>query len=174
MSPVLRASPHERRCSPSSQISPGLLTTEAASHSLSMVSAGSEVFSSKSIAIWSISTGSKPVIEMSRSSSTRSSASSGSSMARRFRSQPAFSVILLSAKSNARFLASLRPSRTIAGTSLRSRSIAAARRPCPNRIVLLSSTTMGTTKPKTRMLSAIWRICFLECVRALRGLGLSA
>ena len=42
MSPALRASPHERRCSPSSQISPGLLTTEAASHSLSMVSAGSE------------------------------------------------------------------------------------------------------------------------------------
>ena len=24
------------------------------------------------------------------------------------------------------------------------------------------------------MLSAIWRICFFECVRALRGLGLSA
>jgi hypothetical protein len=29
MSPVLRASPHERRCSPSSQVSPGLLTTVA-------------------------------------------------------------------------------------------------------------------------------------------------
>ena len=43
-------------------------------------------------------------------------------MARRFRSQPAFSAILLSAKSNARFLASLSPSSTITGTSLRPRS----------------------------------------------------
>ena len=74
MSPALRASPQERRCSPSSQISPGLLTTEAVSHSLSTVSAGSEVFSSKSIAIWSISTGSKPVMEMSKPSARRSSA----------------------------------------------------------------------------------------------------
>ena len=106
-----------------------------------MVSAGSEVSSSKSIAIWSISTGSKPVIEMSRPSSMRSSASSGSSMARRSRSQPAFSAILLSAKSNARFLASLSPSSTITGTSLRPRSFAASRRPCPNRIVLFSSTS---------------------------------
>ena len=32
MSPVWRASPHERRCSPSSQISPGLLTTDAVSY----------------------------------------------------------------------------------------------------------------------------------------------
>ena len=27
----------------------------------------------------------------------------------------------------------------------------------------------GTRKPKSPMLSAIWRICFFECVRALRG-----
>ena len=31
----------------------------------------------------------------------------------------------------------------------------------------------GTVKPQAPMLSAIWRICFFECVRALRGLGLS-
>ena len=82
-------------------------------------------------------------------------------MERRFRSQPAFSVILLSARSKARFLASLRPSRTITGTVLRSRLSAAARRPCPNRMVLFSSTTIGTTKPKARMLWAICRTCFL-------------
>src|SRR3981189_904681 len=33
---------------------------------------------------------------------------------------------------------------------------------------------IGTTKPQAPMLSAIWRIYFFECVRALRGLGLSS
>jgi hypothetical protein len=30
---------------------------------------------------------------------------------------------------------------------------------------------MGTRKPNAVMLSAIWRICFFECVRALRALA---
>src|ERR1700704_3964527 len=33
---------------------------------------------------------------------------------------------------------------------------------------------IGATKPQAPMLSAIWRIYFFECVRALRGLGLSS
>ena len=33
---------------------------------------------------------------------------------------------------------------------------------------------IGTRKPNAAMLSAIWWICLFECVRALRGLGLSA
>src|SRR5450759_319323 len=37
-----------------------------------------------------------------------------------------------------------------------------------------SSIRIGTTNPNAAMLSAIWRICFFECVRALRALGLSA
>jgi hypothetical protein len=32
----------------------------------------------------------------------------------------------------------------------------------------------GTRNPKAVMLSAIWRICFFECILALRALGVSA
>ncbi len=32
----------------------------------------------------------------------------------------------------------------------------------------------GLLKPNAAMLSAIWRICRRECVRALRGLGFSS
>src|SRR5436190_4464249 len=37
-----------------------------------------------------------------------------------------------------------------------------------------SSIRIGTRNPNAAMLSAIWRICFFECVLALRALGLSA
>jgi hypothetical protein len=37
-----------------------------------------------------------------------------------------------------------------------------------------SSIRTGTRKPNAAILSAIWRICFFECVLALRALGLSA
>jgi hypothetical protein len=36
------------------------------------------------------------------------------------------------------------------------------------------SIRIGTRKPKAVVLSAIWRICFFEWVRALRALGLIA
>jgi hypothetical protein len=35
-----------------------------------------------------------------------------------------------------------------------------------------SLTSSGFVKPKAAMLLAIWRICLLECVLELRGLGL--
>lgn len=60
------------------------------------------------------------------------------------------------------------------GIFSRPRSFAARIRPCPPSVVEVSSMSTGTRKPKTPMLSAIWRICFFECVRALRGLGLIA
>ena len=37
-----------------------------------------------------------------------------------------------------------------------------------------SSTSSGTRNPNAVMLSAIWRICLRECVRAFRRLGVSA
>src|SRR6266550_3180794 len=98
----------------------------AVAHRGSTVSAGSDGSSSKSAVIWSISTGAKPVIEMSRPSTTRRSASSGSSADRSSRSQPAFSAILLSARESARRLASERSRTSIAGTCLRPSSLAAA------------------------------------------------
>ena len=42
-------------------------------------------------------------------------------------------------------------------------------RPWPAIIPPFASIRMGLVKPKRRMLSAIWRICFLEWVRAFRG-----
>ena len=61
----------------------------------------------------------------------------------------------------------------MAGILLRPRSFAASSRPCPASSIEFSSISTGTVKPQATMLSAIWRICFLECVRALRGLDLS-
>lgn len=48
---------------------------------------------------------------------------------------------------------------------------AASRRPWPARIMLAASMTNGFKNPNFRMLAAIWRICFLEWVRAFLGLG---
>jgi hypothetical protein len=79
-------------------------------------------------------------IERSRSSS---SASSANSLARTSRSQPAFSVSLLSAIANRRFCASLSPTALIVGTVSSPSSFAAASRPCPARITSSSSTTIG-------------------------------
>jgi hypothetical protein len=79
-----------------------LLAGAAVSHSGSIASCGSDASSSKSTVSWSISTGEKPVIEMSSPSTTRISASSGSSAARISRSQPAPSAIRLSARASVR------------------------------------------------------------------------
>jgi hypothetical protein len=53
------------------------------------------------------------------------------------------------------------------------KSLAAATLPCPARIVPASSIRTGLVKPKAFMLSAIWRTCFLEWVRALLVNGCS-
>jgi hypothetical protein len=45
-------------------------------------------------------------------------------------------------------------------------SLAASTRPCPAMISLSSLIKTGLVKPNRSMLSAIWRICFLEWVRA--------
>ena len=58
------------------------------------------------------------------------------------------------------------------GTVARPSSFAAATRPWPARIMFDSSISTGLVKPKVRMLSAIWRTCFFEWVRALPGQGL--
>ena len=58
------------------------------------------------------------------------------------------------------------------GTVARPSSFAAATRPWPARMVFDSSISTGLVKPKVRMLSAIWRTCFFEWVRALPGQGL--
>lgn len=60
------------------------------------------------------------------------------------------------------------------GTCFRPSSLAASTRPCPARICPSSSIRTGLVKPKRSMLFAIWRSCFLECVRAFRGLGVSS
>ena len=52
-----------------------------------------------------------------------------------------------------------------------SSSRAASTRPCPARMRFSPSISTGLVKPKRRMLSAIWRSCLRECVRALRGPG---
>ena len=54
---------------------------------------------------------------------------------------------------------------------VRPRTVAAATRPWPARIVPASSISTGTVKPNCRMLATICRICFLEWVRAFRGHG---
>ena len=55
------------------------------------------------------------------------------------------------------------------GTVAISSSRAASTRPWPARMRFSPSISTGLVKPKRRMLSAIWRICLRECVRALRG-----
>ena len=125
-SSALRASPHSKRWCPSCHRSPGLLTAAAVTHAGSTTSSGSDESSSKSTAIWSISTGGKPVMETSSPSITRSSASSGSSAASISRSQPALSAIRLSARASARRFASDSPCTLMMGTSLSPSSFAAA------------------------------------------------
>ena len=53
------------------------------------------------------------------------------------------------------------------GTTERPSSLAAATRPWPAMICPWSSISTGLQKPNRSMLLAIWRICFLEWVRAL-------
>ena len=57
----------------------------------------------------------------------------------------------------------------IAGMVFSPRDFAASRRPCPAMSRPVSSVRTGDVKPNSLMLAAIWPICFLECVRALRG-----
>ena len=60
------------------------------------------------------------------------------------------------------------------GTVAMPRSFAASTRQWPARMVCAASISTGLVKPKVRMLSATWRICFFEWVRALRAHGLQA
>ena len=57
------------------------------------------------------------------------------------------------------------------GTVAMPRSFAASTRQWPARMVCSASISTGLVKPKVRMLSATWRICFFEWVRALRAQG---
>ncbi len=168
----LRASPHSSRCLPSCQRSPNCVTAGPSRQLSSISSAGSSDPSSKSACSASISAGSKPVTEISRSSSTKSSGRAASSIASSSRSQPALRAIRLSARSSARFLASLSPEMTIAGMDDIPSDLAASSRPCPAMSILFSSIRIGAAKPTARMLAAICRICFFECVRAFLGWGL--
>ena len=62
---------------------------------------------------------------------------------------------------------------SIVGTDFMPSRRAASTRPWPAMISPSSDTSTGFVKPKRSMLSAICRICFLECVRALRAYGFS-
>ena len=110
-----------------------------------------------------------PVMPISIPSWIRSSGNSASSIESCSRFQPALWAIRLSASIRARFLASLRPSRMMAGIDSLPSDWEASNRPCPAITTRHSSTRMGAPKPSLWMLLAICRICFLVWVRAFLG-----
>ena len=101
----------------------------------------------------SISPMSKPIVSMSKSSSTLDSACNCSARSRS--SQEAISASRLSASMNARFWASERCSSRLVGTSLHPRRLHASRRPWPAITFRSRSIKSGTLNPKLSMLCAI-------------------
>ena len=127
--------------------------------------------------IWSISANSNPVIERSRPSATSSYVSSGKFTAS---TVPAGSLGQFVVRKHERAFLSRRKSlhsdggnlfhaEQLCGQAARRPGGQAARRPCPARIVSVSSTTIGTQKPNALILDAICLTCFLGWTRALRG-----
>lgn len=146
-------------CRPSFQMSPRW-HRRSSSNSAGTASAFGSVVSSPS-RIRSISTVSNPVISRLKSRS-RLLSSLNSKFNNSMLHLPS-SVSLLSAIRYARFWASVRCDRIIAGTSVIPASCAAATRPCPAMISKFSSNKTGLINPNSRIDSRIFatwaRLC---------------
>jgi len=192
-SPITRAtvaasvlSAQSRRCSPSSQRSPGRVTAWRGGSGSASAGSGADAPSASAVASppmgWSASWRGSPSITVSSAAArieTSSSAekpnaatsiSAACTLASASRSsawsQVAFSAIRLSARRSASFCAGDKCRSTITGTLAMPSAAAASNRPWPAISTPSSSTSSGLVKPKARMLALSCSSCPALCTRA--------